>query len=77
LHDGPGRNRVPAIQADAGNWADSKTMAWASSGAWAWAWAWAWAERERWREGKGSWIGTQSGSRPCNLSTACLEHGAA
>jgi hypothetical protein len=29
LHDGPGRNRVPAIQADAGNLADSKTMAWA------------------------------------------------
>jgi hypothetical protein len=33
LHDRPGRNRVPAIQAageaDAGNLADSKTMAWA------------------------------------------------
>jgi hypothetical protein len=32
LHDRPGRNRVPAIQAageaDAGNLADSKTMAW-------------------------------------------------
>jgi hypothetical protein len=74
LHDGPGRNRVPAIQADAGNLADSKTMAWVYT-----VHGHGLGEKGRQRERERQLDRRQSGSQSCNLQRRAWsmeQHGA-